>query len=102
VSLRGWPSHWGSTLITTGQRVLCYGLVAQGSTLYAESKRLNDESIPSPGWRFKSANAGKRKYGTSWSPTTVAAIVHQTAYSGTHKVKINGGETLIERSVPAI
>jgi site-specific DNA recombinase len=76
--------------------------IAQGSTLYSESKRLNDESIPSPGWRFKSANAGKRKYGTSWSPTTVAAIVHQSAYSGTHKVKINGGETLIERSVPAI
>lgn len=76
--------------------------IAQGSTLYAESKRLNDESIPSPGWRFQSANAGERKYGTSWSPTTVAAIVHQSAYSGTHKVKINGGETLIERSVPAI
>src|SRR5215204_7076626 len=76
--------------------------VAAGATLYSESKRLNDEGIPSPGWRFKSANAGERKHGTSWSPTTVAAIVHQSAYSGTHKVKINGGESLIERPVPAI
>ena len=61
--------------------------VAAGSTLYGESKRLNDQGVPSPGWRFK---GGERKYGASWSPTTVAAIVHQAAYSGTHRVKING------------
>src|SRR5918994_808321 len=54
--------------------------IADGATLYGESKRLNDEGVPSPGWRFKS---GERKHGTSWSPTTVAAIVHQSAYSGT-------------------
>ena len=37
--------------------------VAGGSTLYAESKRLNGEGAPSPGWRFKS---GERKYGVAW------------------------------------
>src|SRR5918992_2884828 len=73
--------------------------VAAGSTLYGESKRLNDESVPSPGWRFKS---GERKHGASWSGSTVAGIVHQDAYSGTHRVKINGGEEFISRQVPAI
>jgi site-specific DNA recombinase len=72
--------------------------VAAGSTLYKESKRLNDQGVPAPGWRFK----GERKHGTSWSPTTVRDIVHQGAYSGTHTVKINGGEGCIEREVPAI
>ena len=72
--------------------------VAAGSTLYREAKRLNVLGLPSPGWRFKS---GERKHGTSWSPTTVAAIVHQTAYSGVHKVRI-GKEDVIEREVPPI
>jgi site-specific DNA recombinase len=68
--------------------------VAAGSTLYGESKRLNDEGVPSPGWRFKS---GERKHGASWSGSTVAGIVHQSAYSGTHRVKANGGEESISR-----
>ncbi len=72
--------------------------VAAGSTLYKESKRLNDQGVPAPGWRFK----GERKHGGSWSPTTIAAIVRQGAYSGTHTVKINGGEGRIEREVPTI
>ncbi len=73
--------------------------VAAGSTLYGESKRLNDEGVPSPGWRF---GANERKYGASWSGSTVAGIVHQSAYSGTHRVKVNGGEESISRQVPAI
>src|SRR5829696_2533969 len=72
--------------------------VAEGSTLYREAKRLNGQAVPSPGWRFKS---GERKYGACWSPTTIAAIVHQSAYSGVHKVKI-GNEGCIEREVPPI
>lgn len=72
--------------------------VAEGSTLYRESKRLNEQAVPSPGWRFKS---GERKHGRAWSPTTVAAIVHQSAYSGVHRVKI-GNEGYIEREVPPI
>lgn len=70
--------------------------VAAGSTLYRECKRLNESAVPSPGWRFK----GERKHGRSWSPTTVAGIVHQPAYSGTHEVKA-GAET-ITREVPTI
>src|SRR5215207_3466666 len=72
--------------------------VAEGSTLYRESKRLNDQAIPSPGWRFKS---GERKHGRSWCPPTVASIVHQSAYSGVHKVRIDNGEP-IERPVPPV
>jgi site-specific DNA recombinase len=71
--------------------------VAGGSTLYGESKRLNDEGVPSPGWRFKS---GERKYGVAWSPSTIATIVHQSAYSGVHRVKADKG--YIEREVPPI
>ena len=73
--------------------------VSKGSTLYGESKRLNDEGVSSPGMRFKS---GERRHGATWSPTTVAAIVHQSAYSGTHTVKIDGGKNLISREVPAV
>jgi hypothetical protein len=72
--------------------------VSSGSTLYGESKRLNESAVPSPGWHFKS---DERKHGRSWSPTTVAGIVHQLAYSGTHEVKI-GGEDTITREVPVI
>ncbi len=72
--------------------------VADGSTLYREARRLNTLGIPSPGWRFKN---GERKHGTSWFPTTIAAIVHQSAYSGVHKIKIDNGET-IERPVPPV
>ena len=72
--------------------------VSLGSTLYGESKRLNESAVPSPGWRFKS---GERKHGRSWSPSTIAGIVHQPAYSGIHEVKI-GGEDTITREVPII
>jgi site-specific DNA recombinase len=71
--------------------------IAEGATLYGESKRLNDEGIPSPGWRFK----GKRKHGGSWSPSTIKAIVNQSAYSGVHRVKA-GNDGHIEREVPPI
>jgi len=72
--------------------------VSEGATLYSESKRLNLSGVPSPGWRFKS---GERKHGRSWSPSTVRGIVHQSAYSGTHEVKIEGQEA-ITRGVPPI
>ena len=72
--------------------------VAEGSTLYREAKRLNKQVVPSPRWRFKS---GERKHGGSWTATTVAAIFHQSAYSGVHKVRI-GNEDCIEREVPPI
>jgi site-specific DNA recombinase len=71
--------------------------MAEGSTLYGESRRLNGEGVPSPGFRFKS---GARKHGAAWSPSTVAAIVHQSAYSGAHRVK--AGDGYIERQVPPI
>jgi site-specific DNA recombinase len=95
------PDEGGLEIVEEEARVVreIVANVAEGSTLYRESKRLNDHGVPSPGWRFK---GGERKHGASWSPTTVAAIVHQAAYSGTHQVKINGGESVISREVPAI
>jgi site-specific DNA recombinase len=73
--------------------------VANRATLYSESKRLNDEGIPSPGYRFRGDET--RRATGQWSPTTVRDIVHQTAYSGVHRVRIEG-EGTIERPVPAI
>jgi site-specific DNA recombinase len=77
--------------------------IAAGASLYSESKRLNDEGIPSPGYRMRSED---RRRGTrSWSPSSVRIIVHQTAYSGVHRVRVegrDGQEEIIERPVPAI
>jgi site-specific DNA recombinase len=73
--------------------------IAEGSTLYAQSKRLNDEGIPSPGRRYKS---GERRHGTAWSRTTVSDFVHQSAYSGVHRVQIGKDGEIVEREVPPI
>jgi site-specific DNA recombinase len=73
--------------------------IADGSTLYREARRLNDIGISSPGWRY---GTGERKPGKSWSATTISNLVHQPAYSGTHRVRINGGKDSIEREVPVI
>jgi site-specific DNA recombinase len=73
--------------------------IAEGSTLYAEAKRLNDLGLPSPGIRY---GAKERKSGRSWSATTIHNIVHQRAYSGVHEVRFKGHEEAIERPVPAL
>jgi site-specific DNA recombinase len=74
--------------------------VAGGATLYAEAKRLNDLGVPAPGWRYV---GGKRRPGSrAWSVTTVSRFVHMRVYSGTHEVRIDGGEGLIERGAPAV
>ncbi len=73
--------------------------VVEGSTLYAEAKRLNDLGLPSPGIRYGTT---ERKPGRSWSATTLHNIVHQRAYSGVHEVKFKDDEAPIERVVPAL
>jgi site-specific DNA recombinase len=72
--------------------------VAEGSTVYGEAKRLNDEGVPSPGLRYKGRD---RRPGASWPHATVARIVGQRTYSGVHEVTLGDGE-VIERPVPAI
>jgi site-specific DNA recombinase len=74
--------------------------VAEGSSLYAEAKRLNDLGVPTPGWRYGSRE--KRPGSRLWSVTTLSNIVHQSAYSGIHKVKTNGGKDIIEQAVTPI
>jgi site-specific DNA recombinase len=74
--------------------------VAEGSTLYAEAKRLNDLGLATPGWRY--GNGKKRPGAKLWSVMTVSNIVRQSAYSGVHRVKTNGGKDVIEQSVPAV
>jgi site-specific DNA recombinase len=88
------PDESGLEVVEEEARIVreIFANVAEGSTLYGESKRLNDEGVPSPGWRFK----GERKHGGAWSPSTVRAIIRQPAYSGVHRVKM-GKENHIER-----
>jgi site-specific DNA recombinase len=74
--------------------------VAEGSTLYEQAKRLNDLGISTPGWRYGSR--AKRAGSRLWSVTTVSNIVRQSAYSGVHRVKANGGKDVIEQAVPAV
>jgi site-specific DNA recombinase len=74
--------------------------VAAGATLYSEAKRLNDEGIPSPGWRYRNGEAPKRA--GRWGAPTLRNLIHRRAYSGTHEARINGGKDIITRAVPAI
>ena len=74
--------------------------VAEGSTLYAEAKRLNDLGLATPGWRY--GNGKKRPGAKLWSVMTVSNIVRQSAYSGVHRVKTNEGKDVIEQPVPAV
>ena len=71
--------------------------VADGSTLYAEAKRLDSLGVPGAGHRYGSR---ERVPGRKWTTTTISGIVRQRAYSGTHEVRIDGDA--IEREVPAI
>jgi len=74
--------------------------VAEGSTLYAEAKRLNDLGLATPGWRY--GNGKKRPGAKLWSVMTVSNIVRQPAYSGVHRVSTNGGKDITEQTVPPI
>src|SRR5215210_4206332 len=71
--------------------------IAAGATLYSEAKRLNDESEPSPGYKYRGR---PRKHGPGWNHNSIRSVVHQRAYSGTHVVNAHKGP--IERPVPAI
>ncbi len=79
-------------------RQIIANIAEGGSSAYAETKRLNAEGVPSPGKRYKGR---ARTNGESWGDSSVSDIVNQRAYSGTHVVTLEGGET-IERPVPAI
>jgi site-specific DNA recombinase len=76
------------------------GNVAEGSTLYAEAKRLNDLDLATPGWRY--GNGKKRPGAKLWSVMTVSNIVRQPAYSGVHRVKTNDGKDVVEQPVPVV
>jgi site-specific DNA recombinase len=71
--------------------------IAAGATLYSEAKRLNDESVPAPGHKYRGR---ARKHSASWRNTTIRGMVRQRAYAGTHVVNAHNGP--IERKVPAI
>lgn len=73
--------------------------IAGGSTCYAEARRLNDEGVPSPGWKFRGR---PREYGPRWSATTTNSLLRQPAYgSGRHKVRLSSGE-VAARPVPQV
>ena len=73
--------------------------IAEGSTIYREVLRLNDEGVPAPGYRI----SGKERVpGRRWNSTTVSEMLSSLTYIGMHEAKINGGQEVIGRKVPAI
>jgi len=73
--------------------------IAESSTIYREVGRLNDEGVPSPGYRV----SGKERVpGERWNSTTVSDMLASATYVGKHEVKANGGQDVIVREVPAI
>src|SRR5215217_87075 len=68
--------------------------IAGGSTLYREAQRLNDLGMPGPGWKYRGR---PRQHSARWSAGTLSKLVNLSAYSGTHRVRISGGEGSVER-----
>ncbi|MCL6437626.1 MAG: recombinase family protein [Rubrobacteraceae bacterium] len=73
--------------------------IASGGTLYSEAARLNALGIPAPGYKYRGR---PRQPGPAWSTRTIHNICRQPAYSGEHRVRANGGKSLISRPTPAI
>ncbi len=99
------PGENSLTLVEEEARIVreIVANIAAGATLYSESKRLNDEGVPSPGYRY--GGDEQRRDTRAWTISTVRGIVHQAAYSGVHRVRVEGRggrEEIIERPVPAI
>ncbi len=73
--------------------------VAEGSTIYREVKRLNDEGIPAPGYRI----SGKERIpGKRLNTTAVSDMLASRTYIGKQEVKVKEGQEVITREVPAI
>jgi site-specific DNA recombinase len=76
-----------------------FSRVAEGSTIYREVKRLNDEGVPAPGYRI----SGKERVpGKRWNTTAVSDMLASRTYIGKQEVKVKGGQEVITRDVPAI
>lgn len=73
--------------------------IAGGSTLYKEAQRLNGLGMPGPGWKYRGR---PRQHSARWSAATISKLTNQSAYGGTHVVRISGGEGSVERECPAV
>jgi site-specific DNA recombinase len=99
------PDETSLTIVEEEARIVreIIANIAAGATLYSETKRLNNEGVPSPGYRFRGDE--RRRDTRLWTAASVGRIVHQAAYSGIHRVRVEGRggqEEIIERPVPAI
>jgi len=68
--------------------------IAGGSTLYREAQRLNGLGMPGPGWKYRGR---PRQHSVRWTAATISGLINQSAYGGTHLVRISGGEGTVER-----
>jgi site-specific DNA recombinase len=73
--------------------------IAGGSTLYKEAQRLNDLGMPAPGWKYRGR---RRQHSARWTAGTISKLVNQSAYSGTHVVRISGGKGSVDRECPPV
>ena len=73
--------------------------IAGDSTLYREAQRLNGLGMPGLGWKYRGR---PREHSARWTAATLSKLVNQTAYGGTHLVRISGGEGSVERECPPV
>ncbi len=73
--------------------------LAGGSTLYKEAQRLNGLGIPGPGWKYRGR---PREHSARWTAATISKLVNQSAYGGTHLVRISGGKSSVGRECPPV
>jgi site-specific DNA recombinase len=73
--------------------------IAGGSTLYKEAQRLNDLGMPGPGWKYRGR---PRQHSARWTAGTISKLINQSAYSGTHVVRISGGKGSVDRECPPV
>jgi hypothetical protein len=70
--------------------------LAAGSTLYREARWLNAVGMPGPGWKYRGR---PRQNSALWTAATISKLVNQSAYGGTHVVRISGS---VERECPPV
>jgi hypothetical protein len=73
--------------------------IAGGSTLYGEAQRLNHLGMPGPGWKYRGR---PREHSARWTAASISKLVNQSAYGGTHVVRISGGGGSVERECPPV
>lgn len=73
-----------------------FSRIADGSTIFAEARRLEDLGVPA----LRQYGKGKTKASSRWTPSRISYMLRNTAYKGTIILKSRHGS--VTRDVPAL